>query len=314
MSVSTGSHSTDSPILWSYDASPFTQKALGLFAIKRMPFRWVETPMMPPKDDLLALTGGYRGTPVLQIGAEVFIDSQLIARELERIQPAPSLFPLGGGLELALVRWSDAFFRSALKIVLAIGLAEWPAPFRADRQHLFPDIDFDTVGEDAAHSRAQFRAHATLLEAQLADGRAFLGGSAPGLADVQAYPFVWMARGAFADVARSLLAGLPRLAAWESRMQGLWTVERQQIEAVVALAEARSSRPVTASQIDPHDAQGLRVGQLVEVTPDDTRRGTVRGAVHVAAPDRIVIRPSQTAAGGQLVHFPRLGYRVTPVA
>jgi len=304
----------DSVILWSYDASPFTQKALGMFAIKRLPFRWVETPMMPPKDDLLALTGGYRGTPVLQIGAEVFIDSQLIARELERIQPSPTLFPLGGGLELALVRWSDAFFRSALKIVLSIGLAEWPESFREDRQYLFPDIDFASVGVDAAHSRSQFRAHAALLAAQLDDGRDFLGGVAPGLADVQAYPFIWMARGAFADVAAELLSGFPSLAAWEQRMQALWTVERQQIAAASALEEARAARPVTPESIDQADAQGLQAGRLVDISPDDTRRGVVRGRLHVVAADRVVIRPSADLSYGQLVHFPRLGYRVTPVA
>ena len=54
----------------------------------------VATPMLPPKDDLVALTGGYRGTPVLQIGADVYIDSQRIARELERRFPVPSLFPM----------------------------------------------------------------------------------------------------------------------------------------------------------------------------------------------------------------------------
>jgi len=304
----------DSVILWSYDASPFTQKALGMFAIKRLPFRWVETPMMPPKDDLFALTGGYRGTPVLQVGAEVFIDSQLIARELERIQPAPTLLPLGGGLELALVRWSDAFFRSALKIVLSIGLAQWPEAFRDDRQYLFPDIDFDSVGGEAAHARSQFRAHAALLAAQLEDGRHFLSGAAPGLADVQAYPFVWMARGAIADVAAELLSGFPSLATWEARMHALWTVEREQITAATALAEARAARTVTPESIDAADAQGLRASQLVDITPDDTRRGVVRGALHVVAADRVVIRPSAEPSSGRLVHFPRLGYRVTPVA
>ena len=109
-------------ILWSYDASPFTQKALLMLGIKGAQYGWVETPMLPPKADLVTLTGGYRGTPVLQSGADVYIDSQLIARELERRLPTPPLFPLGSGLELAMVKWSDAFFRSALKVALALML------------------------------------------------------------------------------------------------------------------------------------------------------------------------------------------------
>jgi len=82
-------------ILHSYDASPFTQRALKMLAIKGLAWHSVTTPMMPPKDDLLALTGGYRGTPVLQIGADIYIDSQRIARELEERFPRPSLFPDG---------------------------------------------------------------------------------------------------------------------------------------------------------------------------------------------------------------------------
>jgi len=34
-----------------------------------------------PKPDLTALTGGYRKTPVLQIGADIYCDSQLIMRD-----------------------------------------------------------------------------------------------------------------------------------------------------------------------------------------------------------------------------------------
>ena len=82
-------------ILHSYDGSPFTQRVLKMLAIKRARWRWVETPMMLPKEDLVALTGGYRGTPVLQIGADVYIDSQRIARELESRFPQPTLFPGG---------------------------------------------------------------------------------------------------------------------------------------------------------------------------------------------------------------------------
>jgi glutathione S-transferase len=78
-------------ILHSYDASPFTQRALKLLAIKGLEWRSVTTPMMPPKDDLLALTGGYRGTPVLQIGADIYIDSQRIAAELEARFPQPTI-------------------------------------------------------------------------------------------------------------------------------------------------------------------------------------------------------------------------------
>ncbi|HEX7373600.1 MAG TPA: glutathione S-transferase N-terminal domain-containing protein, partial [Steroidobacteraceae bacterium] len=157
-------------ILHSYDASPFTQRALKMLAIKRLAWRGVTTPMMPPKPDLIALTGGYRGTPVLQIGADLYIDSQRIARELEQRHPEPSLFPGGNaGLGYAAVKWADAFFRAGLNLAIATTSTLWPPEFRQDRQGLFPDIDFD--GIDADHARSQLRAHAHFVEQQLADGR-----------------------------------------------------------------------------------------------------------------------------------------------
>lgn len=301
-------------ILWSYDASPFTQKALGMLGVKGLDWRWVETPMMPPKDDLVALTGGYRGTPVLQVGADVYVDSQLIARELERRFPEPTLFPAGGGLELALVRWSDAFFRSGLKLALALLLPQWPEAFRKDREYLFPDVDFDRVHEDFEHAKSQFRAHAALLEAQLADGRGFLAGETPGLADIQAWPFVWMARGAFGDLAAELLDDLTAVVAWEARMKTVGEGRRRAIAAAEALTEARAAVPATAVKVDPRDPQRLRPGQTVEVAPDDTRRGTVRGEVVVATAGEIAVRRRDDAVGEVVVHFPRLGYRVEAVA
>ena len=101
-------------------------------------------PMMPPKDALVALTGGYRGTPVLQIGADVYIDSQLIALELERRFPSPTLFPgASRGCPLMLVKWSDAFFRTTLVLAVEQTARQWPESFLADRKHLFHDFDWE---------------------------------------------------------------------------------------------------------------------------------------------------------------------------
>lgn len=300
-------------ILHHYDASPFSQKAMLMLGIKRA--RWCSTlmPMMPPKDELLALTGGYRGTPVLQVGSDVYVDSQLVARELDRLLPGTPLVPLvHGAMERMLVRWSDAFFRSSLGIVLGVALPFWPEEFRRDREHLFPDVDFAAAADNLEHARAQYRAHAALLEEQLADGRAFLMGATPGLADVQAWPFVWILRQNLPDQAAALLTGLPLLQAWEARCAAIGQGERREIAAGEALAVALASTPATVELIDPNDAQGLQAGQTVGIAPDDTRRGEVTGTVVVATPTRIAVRRSHPAVGEVVVHFPRAGYRVTP--
>ena len=300
-------------IIHHYDASPFSQKALLMLGIKGAAWHSALMPMMPPKDELLAMTGGYRGTPVLQVGSDVFVDSQLIARELDRLLPARPLVPLvHGAMERMMVRWADAFFRSSLGIVLGVALPFWPEEFRRDREHLFPDVDFAAAAANLDHARAQYRAHAALIEEQLADGRAFLMGSQPGLADVQAWPFLWILRQNLPDQAASLLAGLPLLAAWESRCAAIGQGQRQEIPAADALAVALGSTPTTVEQVDPDDAQGLRAGQTIGVTPDDTRRGEVVGSVVVATPTRVAVRRQHPAVGEVVVHFPRAGYRITP--
>ncbi len=298
-------------ILHSYDASPFTQKVLRMLGIKNLDWQWVETPMLPPKDELVALTGGYRGTPVLQIGRHIFIDSQLIARELERRFPEPSLYP-GGDRALAhmLVKWSDALFRAGLNIAIEQTSDTWPEQFLADRKQLFPDVDFDAARSTSSHDRAQFRAHALLIDEQLSDGRAYLVGASPGLVDVQAHVFVAMARGYFPDVARALLEGCTRLQAWERRMGEVGEGRRRSLTAREAHEIARRSLEPIASAVEPDSVVGVAAGATVRVSPDDTRRGVVVGELVQLDREQIVVRRRHDACGEVAVHFPRLGYRL----
>ena len=95
-------------ILHHYETSPYSEKVrLGL-GLKGLAWESVEIPVIMPKPDLTALTGGYRKTPVLQIGADIYCDSQLIMRELERLHPSPSFYPAGHGAADALAWWADA--------------------------------------------------------------------------------------------------------------------------------------------------------------------------------------------------------------
>ena len=85
-------------ILHHYPASPFSEKIRLILGYKGLRWKSVVIPMIMPKPDVIALTGGYRKTPILQIGADIYCDTALIARVLERLAPAPSLFPQGDTL------------------------------------------------------------------------------------------------------------------------------------------------------------------------------------------------------------------------
>ena len=301
-------------ILHHYDASPFTQKALRMLGLKGLQWRSVLTPMLPPKDDLLEMTGGYRGTPVMQIGAEVFIDTQRIAAELERRFPAPSLFPAAdAGIGYMLVKWSESFFRTGLALSIELLSKDWPQPFLEDRVSLFPDVDFAATRADGAHARSQFRVHAGWLDRQLADGRAFLTGPQCGLADIQAQVFVWMVCAYVPQLAVELLAPFRHLQSWSLRVDSIGQGKRAEIGAAEALAEsAGAPRPATGV-VDAADPLGLQRGQRVEITPDDTRRGAVVGALEGLSWDAVSIRRHGERCGEVVVHFPRIGYRVRPL-
>ena len=75
-------------ILHHYPQSPVSEKVRVVLGLKGLSWRSVEIPRLPPKPDLMPLTGGYRMTPVMQLGADVYCDSQCIIREIE-LAPLP---------------------------------------------------------------------------------------------------------------------------------------------------------------------------------------------------------------------------------
>jgi glutathione S-transferase len=71
-------------ILHHYDFSNYSEKVRVALGFKSLEWSSVIVPPVTPKPDLTALTGGYRRAPVLQIGADIYCDTRLILRELER--------------------------------------------------------------------------------------------------------------------------------------------------------------------------------------------------------------------------------------
>ena len=189
----------------------------------------------------------------------------------------------------------------------------WAAEFRADRQQLFEQINFAAVGEDAGHAISQLRAHCALLDDQLADGRPFLGGEEPGLVDIQAFSVPWFVRAAM-PVTERLLAGFEWLPAWEERVAALGEGSRTPIESSVAHAEARLGQPDLSTSIDAADPLNLPPLARVAVEPADfSRRGVVEGELLRLTPLAVAVLRRDDDLGDIVVHFPRLGYRVSPI-
>ena len=103
-------------ILHHYPTSPFAEKIRLILGYKQLAWDSVFIPMIMPKPDLTALTGGYRKTPVLQIGSDIYCDTALICDVLEHLAPTPTLFPDAvKGVARIVTQWADtALFTTAM--------------------------------------------------------------------------------------------------------------------------------------------------------------------------------------------------------
>ena len=308
-------------ILHHFDQSPFSEKIRTIFGFKQLPWMSVRIPRIMPKPDLMPLTGGYRRTPVMQIGADIFCDTQIIVRELERRFPSPTLFPDGAeGLPWAVGMWTDRpFFQSAVNLVFGALGRKVPPEFVEDRSRLRgAKFDLEKMQAAIPQMRDQIRAYLGWIEAQLSDGRTWLLKDFS-LADVSAHMNVWYLRSSLASAEdqaaaglERIFAGLPHIAAWESRMRAVGHGRREEMSTDQALTIAAKATPETTPKNDPHDPDGRKVGDKAIVVPDDYGKVEVPGEIVSLSAQHIAIRRVDERVGEVVVHFPRAGFLVIP--
>lgn len=304
-------------VFHNYPQSPVAEKVRVAFGIKNLSWRDVEIPRLPPKPMLTALTGGYRRTPVMQIGADIYCDSQCIIRELERRQPTPTFMPTSdAGLMWCLSRYCDGdLFSLAVKIVLGSAGDNLPSDFAEDRGRLYLGQDWaeglKRANAQLPHLVAQMRAPLSWMDAQLKDGRSFLMGADPAAIDAQMYHNIWFIRGRWSGGA-AMLSEFPDLVRWEDSVRAIGHGTSSVMSAEDAIARAKTNEPASAIGVAPNDPQDLEVGTLATVSPDlDGGEQPVEGKVRYADADTIAIVRTTDDVGTVCVHFPRAGYRVS---
>ncbi len=308
---------TDSDIiLHNYPQSPVAEKIRVAFGIKGLRWRNVEIPRLPPKPMLTTLTGGYRRTPVMQIGADIYCDSQCIIRELERRYPAPSFMPAAdAGLMWCLSRWTDgALFELSIKIILGAAGDNLPGDFAEDRGRLYLGENWaeglKRANAELPHLIAQLRAPLSWLEQQLSDRRKFLSGDNPAAIDAQMYHVAWFIHGRW-DGGPLLFTQFPQVQQWMNSVKAIGHGHHTDMSPEDALTVATSLQSATVAEVAENEPQGLTVGQHVSVTPDvNGGEQAVVGLVRMADADTIAIDRISDTAGNVCVHFPRAGYRV----
>ena len=297
---------SDELILHHYDASPFSEKVRVVFGIKGLTWRSVQIPNIMPKPDLIPLTGGYRRTPVMQIGADVYCDTQVILAEIERRHPG-----FAGGLEWAVNLWADRLFFQATVPIIFGALGDMvPEAFIKDREKLSGQpFDPNRMKLVAGPLRGQWRAQASWIETELAgSGKAWLSGDKPGLADAAAYMNIWFLQGALAPVAAELLGGLTRTMDWKTRIAAIGHGTRVELDSKEALGIAKAATPAGGIVHDAADPIGVAVGAKVFVMADDYGRDRIDGTLVAANAERLVIAQETPDLGTLNLHFPRAGY------
>lgn len=298
-------------ILHHYGISTFSERVRLAMGLKGLSYRSVEIPPALPKPDLMPLTGGYRRTPVLQIGADIYCDSLLILRKIEALHPDPSLYPRGDpGLGRALAWWADkTLFWSALGAVATAVGHKIPTDFVAERKA----FGFLLAPEDVAPERHRYvqqgAAHLGWAADMLADGRPFLMGEAPSVVDFAVYSPLWLIRNQGGREAEAMLPLAP-FAAWYHRVEAIGHGRPLAMSAAEALDVAKAAEPAPTSLAGRGDPSGLAPGTQVVVTADDTGRDPVRGTLVAADAQEIVLRTDNDRVGVIALHFPRAGFDV----
>ena len=300
-------------ILHHYPTSPFAEKVRLMLGYKKLAWKSVIIPMIMPKPDVLALTGGYRKTPILQIGADIYCDTALIADVLEHLQPEPSLYPEPSkGMGRTLAQWADTtLFWAAMAYnfqpagtaqVFAGAPPEAAKAFAEDRQAMRQGMPRMPAADATAAYKSYLRRMSDML-----DDWPFLLGEQPNVADFAAYHPLWFTRTRTPALA-GVLNATPAVLEWMDRMAGIGHASFEKLSALDAIAVAASSAPAALHDDVFQDEHGIALGSQVTIRSENFGLEPTQGELIAATRMHYTLRRTDERAGAVHVHFPRIGY------
>ena len=304
----------NTPILHHYHTSPFSEKVRLVLGYKNLAWRSVLVPSIMPKPDVLALTGGYRKTPFLQIGADVYCDTELMCEVLEHLQPQPTMYPEATkGVARVLAQWADTtLFWAAMAYNLspkgaAAMFADAPPEvakaFSADRAAMSVGLTRSRPGDATAAYKSYLRRLAHMLDQQ-----EFLLGSVPCVADFAAYHPLWFTR-TRVRVMADILQTTPSVLAWMDRVAAIGHGPVEKFSAAQAIAECAASTPLAlAPDTAFQDEHGIPLGSKVTIGAEAFGQEPTEGVLLAATRTRYTLRREDPRAGVVHVHFPRIGF------
>jgi len=303
-------------ILHHYPSSPFSEKIRLIFGLKKLQWQSVIIPAVMPKPDVVALTGGYRKTPVMQIGADVYCDTALIADVIEALYPAPTLYHEDVGAQARVVaQWADTtlfwtmipyvFQPAGMQSIFAGVPPEQVQAFANDRKAFRGNAPRMTLAE----ASGALQVYLQRLEGMLRDGRPYLLGALPTIADFSTYHSMWFIRrgGALA----SILDPHPRLDNWIEHVRKIGHGQGSELSSAAALAIANEGSHASIGHLQYVDTHGIALGERVRIAATDYGVDPVEGELVVCAANELALRRTDPRAGEVIVHFPRIGFQLS---
>ena len=300
-------------ILHHYPTSPFAEKTRLMLGYKNLPWKSVVIPMISPKPDVVALTGGYRKTPVLQIGADIYCDTALIADVLEHIEHLPTLYPEPSkGMARTLAQWADTtlFWTSMAYNMQPRGLAqifenapvEAARAFGEDRKAMSAGMIRQRPQDAAAAYKSYLRRLSDML-----DDLPFVLGDMPCITDFAMYHPLWFTR-VRTSVLSDILNATPAVLDWMDRMAAIGHGSMEKFSAAEAIAVAAASTPAALHDDVFQDEHGIPLGSRVVVSAESFGPEPSEGELVAATRLHYTLRRTDERAGTVHVHFPRIGY------
>lgn len=301
-------------ILHHFTTSPFGEKIRLALGYKQLAWKSVLIPPIMPKPDVVALTGGYRRTPVLQVGADIFCDTALICDVLEHLQPVPTLYPGPvKGLARVLAQWADTTLFWTLiagpkpAAHMYGGLPDAAKAFAQDRNAMIGNMARPSAPDATAAARSYLRRLNNMLQDQ-----PWLTGAAASVADFAVYHSLWFTRirsPADADKLQQLAA----LAQWMDRMQAIGHGDMQSFDSAQAIQVAAAAQPALPGagflrDSTFQDDHGIALGSTVSIRAESFGAETTEGTLVAATRTHFSLRRVDGRAGTVHVHFPRIGY------
>ena len=300
------------PILHHYGFSPFAEKIRLAFGLKRLAWHSVIAPSVMPKPDLVALTGGYRHIPVMQIGTDVFCDTRAIARELDRRYPElPLTDARTRGLATVIEAWAERdLFWPIARYVSGVNADTVDPRLHIDRAALRgkPTPSKDRLMVVARRNLGLVRAELPVVEQMLAHGGSWLLSDAPGQADLAVYHGLWFLSALDIDCSHEL-APYPATRAWMARVAAIGHGSPADMSAAAALVIAADNDPAPLRPSIADDALPAP-GSPVAIRPDDYATAAVEGRLAQFDRDDVAVLRVDPRLGDVMMHFPRVGYTI----